>query len=56
MWEQETLFSILKDWESEWQDMPEFVMPKHHLDFDFGFRSDCLDYKKNYDSKGDKPC
>ena len=27
--------------------MPEFVMPKHHLDFDFGFRSDCLDYKKN---------
>lgn len=26
MWEQETLFSILKDWESEWQDMPEFVM------------------------------
>ena len=26
MWEQETLFSIPKDWESEWQDMPEFVM------------------------------
>lgn len=26
MWEQDTLFSIPKNWEHEWQDMPEYVM------------------------------
>lgn len=25
---------------------PQFYMPKHPLDFDFGFKADCLDYEQ----------